>query len=70
MPYEWRQPLVAETSRIRSEFGYEEKISCEEALRRAVEWERANPPLEIDAKRFAYAAEDLALSRSARMTRT
>jgi nucleoside-diphosphate-sugar epimerase len=69
-PYDWRQHLAAETSRIRTELGYEEKIPREEALRRTVEWERANPPGEIDAKRFDYAAEDLALSKFAPMTRT
>jgi nucleoside-diphosphate-sugar epimerase len=69
-PYDWRQHLAAETSRIRTELGYTEEIPREEALRRAVEWARANPPREFDTKRFDYAAEDLALSRSARMTRT
>ncbi len=62
-PYNWRQSLAAETSRIRTELGYQEKIPPEEAQQKAVEWERANPPVEIDAKRFDYAAEDLALSR-------
>ncbi len=69
-PYDWRQDLEAETSRIRSELGYEEKVSRDEALRRSVEWERAHLPVEIGARRIDYAAEDLALSRSARMTRT
>jgi nucleoside-diphosphate-sugar epimerase len=68
-PYDWRQHLAAETSRIRTELGYEEKIQREEALQRAVEWELANPMVEIDAKRFDYAAEDLALSRFSRVTR-
>jgi nucleoside-diphosphate-sugar epimerase len=67
-PYDWRQSLAARTSRIRTELGYEEKIQREEALQWAVEWERANPMVEIDAKRFDYAAEDLALSRLDRMT--
>jgi nucleoside-diphosphate-sugar epimerase len=69
-PYDWRQHLAAKTSRIRAELGYEEKIPRAEALRRTVEWERANPPREIDQKRFDYAAEDLALSRFERVTRT
>lgn len=64
-PYDWRQPLAAETNRIRTELGYEEKIPRDEALRGAVEWERANPPQEIDAKRFDYAAEELALEQAA-----
>jgi nucleoside-diphosphate-sugar epimerase len=69
-PYDWRQSLAAATRRIRDELGYEEKISRDEALRRAVEWERANPPDEIDAKRFDYGAEDLALSRLETVRRT
>jgi nucleoside-diphosphate-sugar epimerase len=69
-PYDWRQHLAAETSRIRTELGYQEMIPREEALRRTVEWERANPPGEFDAKRFDYADEDLALSRFAPMTDT
>jgi nucleoside-diphosphate-sugar epimerase len=47
-PYDWRQSLAAKTSRIRTELGYEEKIQREESLRRAVEWELANPMVEID----------------------
>jgi nucleoside-diphosphate-sugar epimerase len=62
-PYDWRQPLAAETNRIRTELGYAEKIPREEALRRTVKWERANPPQEINAKRFDYAAEELALEQ-------
>ncbi|MBO0720468.1 MAG: NAD-dependent epimerase/dehydratase family protein [Blastocatellia bacterium] len=42
--YNWRQSLAAKTSRIRTELGYHEMISRVEALRRTVEWERANPP--------------------------
>jgi nucleoside-diphosphate-sugar epimerase len=61
--YNWHQSLAAETSHIRIELGYEEKISREEALRRAIEWERNNPPGEFGAKRFDYEAEELALSR-------
>jgi nucleoside-diphosphate-sugar epimerase len=64
-PYDWHQSLAAGTGRIRAELGYQEKIPRDEALRRAVEWERDNPPLEIDAKRFDYAVEDLALEHIA-----
>jgi nucleoside-diphosphate-sugar epimerase len=39
---ETRQDLVTDTSRIRYELGYEELTSRAEALRRTVEWERAN----------------------------
>ena len=60
-PYLWEQHLVADTNRFRKELGYEEETPRQEALRRAIEWERANPPSEIDLKRFDYAAEDAAL---------
>jgi hypothetical protein len=67
-PYDRRQSLAAGTNRIRTELGYVEKISREEALQRAVECERANPPGQVDAKRVDYAAEELALSRLEHMT--
>ncbi len=55
------QDLLIDTTRIREELGYHEPISVDEALRHAVAWERANPPKEVDAKQFDYAAEDAAL---------
>src|SRR5262245_49690014 len=62
-PYRWEQHLVAEMGRFRKELSYEEETPRQEALRRAIEWGRANPPSEIDLKRFDYAAEDVALKR-------
>lgn len=47
--YNWRQSLAAETNRIRTELGYQEMISREEALRRTVEWERANSSITIQS---------------------
>jgi len=38
------QDLVADSQAIRCELGYREPVRFEEALRRTVEWERANPP--------------------------
>jgi len=52
------QHLVADSSRIRKELGYQEVVPLEEALRRTIEWERANPPKEIDEKQFDYKSED------------
>lgn len=61
-PLRWgidaEQDIVVDTSRLRRELGYEEQVDLEEALRRTVAWERANPPKEIDPKEFDYAAED------------
>jgi nucleoside-diphosphate-sugar epimerase len=62
LPANWLQHWVADTSRIRSELGYRERVRREEAVRRTVEWELANPPAEIDPRQFDYAAEDAMLS--------
>lgn len=58
------QELILDTSRIRRELGYEERVSRDEGLSRTVQWMRARPPgpddpmgrLEVD-----YAAEDAIL---------
>lgn len=59
--YDYRHNLAANTSRIREELGYAEPISREEALNQTVAWERDNPPKNIDAEKFDYAAEEAAL---------
>jgi nucleoside-diphosphate-sugar epimerase len=56
------QHWIAETTRIRRELGYAETVSREEALERAVAWERAHPPEGVDPASFDYAAEDAALA--------
>jgi nucleoside-diphosphate-sugar epimerase len=55
--------LFTDTSRIRTELGYDERISREESLRRTIKWERANPPAEVNPAQFDYAAEDEALAK-------
>ncbi len=50
-----------DTSRIRSEIGYADPIDVDQAIARAIEWERANPPASIDPARFDYSAEDQAI---------
>jgi hypothetical protein len=42
--------------------GYAEGTAPDEALRRTVAWERANPPEQIDPALFDYAEEDAALA--------
>ena len=49
------------TERIRRELGYRELLPREEAFRRTIAWERANPPAQPMAP-FGYAAEDEALA--------
>jgi nucleoside-diphosphate-sugar epimerase len=56
------QHVVASSERIRNELGYGETISREEAFRRTIPWERANPPSQQPAQ-FDYAAEDAALAQ-------
>jgi nucleoside-diphosphate-sugar epimerase len=64
-PLRWginaEQDIVVDSSRIRRELGYEERVSLDEALKRTIAWERANPPKEFDPKEFDYAAEDALL---------
>lgn len=62
----WDQHWVMDTTRIRWELGYEEPIPRDEALRRTINWERANPPQEIDPQRFDYPAEDGVLAKLSR----
>ena len=53
------QHWTIDTARIREELGYREPIAREEAIRRTIEWERANPP-PVDPRAFDYGAEDAA----------
>jgi nucleoside-diphosphate-sugar epimerase len=52
------QDLVASSAKIRRELGYQERFDRQEALRRTITWDRANPPETLDPKLFDYAAED------------
>lgn len=62
-PTGYEHDLVVDTTRIREELGYKEKVTREEALLKTVAWERANPPAEIDPKQFDYAAEDAVVEK-------
>jgi nucleoside-diphosphate-sugar epimerase len=54
------QHLVVSSERIRSELGYSEIVPREVAIRRTIEWERANYPKQ-PLHQFNYPAEDEAL---------
>src|SRR5215472_1236777 len=56
------QHIVGSSDRIRRELGYRESIPREEAIRRTIGWDRANPPAQLLAQ-FNYAAEDEALAQ-------
>ena len=59
--YNFKQHMECDTSRIGSELGYTEPIKFEEAMIRAVDWERKHPPAKIKPEDFDYDAEDKAL---------
>jgi len=60
--FDFSQQYEVDSSRIRRELGYSEIVSFDEALRRTIAWERANPPEKIPPENFDYAAEDAALA--------
>jgi nucleoside-diphosphate-sugar epimerase len=68
-PANFAQHWEADSSRIRAELGYQEIISIDEAIRRTIAWERANPPGEFNPHRFDYGAEDAATSLNFPATR-
>ena len=51
-----RQHLVADTTRIRAELGWTERVEAEEAIAETVEWELANPPDDFSYDRQAELA--------------
>jgi nucleoside-diphosphate-sugar epimerase len=60
----FEQHWVADSSRIRAELGFAERVSVDEAIRRTVAWQRTHPPTTPMSK-FDYTAEDLAIERVA-----
>jgi nucleoside-diphosphate-sugar epimerase len=57
MPGNTDQHWTTATTRIREELGYREPIAQDEAIRRTIDWERANPTTSSPHV-FDYAAED------------
>jgi nucleoside-diphosphate-sugar epimerase len=64
IPGNLEQHWVTDSSRIRAELGFAERVPVDEAIRRTVAWQRANPP-ERPLAVFDYAAEDAAIERVA-----
>jgi nucleoside-diphosphate-sugar epimerase len=56
------QHLTTDTNRIRTELGYKETVTLDEAVRRTIAWERQNPPAQINPDQFDYTAEDKILN--------
>jgi nucleoside-diphosphate-sugar epimerase len=63
MPGNTDQHWTIDTTRIREELGYREPVAQADAIRRTIEWERANPT-ESSPHAFDYDAEDAALQKS------
>lgn len=59
-----RQDLIFDTTRIRQELGYQELVSLDEALKRTIAWQRANPPSSLDPDLFHYTLEDAVLAKA------
>ena len=57
----YAQHLVADTTLIRTELGYQEPVPQVEALRTTIAWEREHRPENV-AKLLDYAAEDAVLA--------
>lgn len=62
MPANLAQHWAADSARIRNELGYREPIPLAQAISNTIKWQRENPPAQIDAAKFDYAAEDAALN--------
>ena len=52
------QDLTVDTSRIRNELGYKEKVLTREAIQITADWELKNPPANIDPADYNYETED------------
>ena len=60
-PENLEQHWVIDSTRIRTELQYEERVTRDDAVSATIAWERTNPAPR-DPQAFDYGAEDLALS--------
>jgi nucleoside-diphosphate-sugar epimerase len=60
-PYNFAHHIDGDTSRLRCELDYKERVARNDGLRQTICWQRANPPAQLDARLFDYAAEDALL---------
>ncbi len=65
VPYNSEQHWIYSTTRIREELGYSEWVDAAAALQRTIAWERENPPAQIEAAQYDYAAEDEVIAKLA-----
>ena len=59
----WQHHLETDTSLIRNLTGFSEPVSFGEGLRKTIQWERLNPPVDTKPEDFDYAAEDRVLAQ-------
>lgn len=60
-PYRFEHHLHSDTSRIRRELDYTDRVPRREALQQTVAWQRTTRPARVNAASFDYAAEDAVL---------
>jgi nucleoside-diphosphate-sugar epimerase len=63
VPYNSAQHWTMSSARIRHELGFAEVVSSDAAIARTIEWERANPPAQLNRAQFDYPAEDAAFEQ-------
>lgn len=61
-PNNYAQHEVLDTTRIRHELGFAERVSSDEGIARAIAWERAHPPERVSPRWIDLAAEDAVLA--------
>lgn len=62
LPFDAAQHVVADSSRIRTELGYQELVAVDDAMQQTVAWERANARAGPTFHQFDYEAENAALA--------
>lgn len=59
----WQHHLETDTSQIRKLTGFSEPVALNEGIRRTIQWDRLNPPIDPKPEDFDYAAENRVLAK-------
>jgi nucleoside-diphosphate-sugar epimerase len=61
-PLQWQHHIIADTTRLRNELGYQERVTCQQALKNGIEWERQQRSTltseQVAERKAEYQAED------------